>query len=69
MMIILNDDYQRADYLSYGFVRQYSKDFPVDIATIVSKFIAMEIVYGFNSGCLSKMRVDEIIQTCLSISK
>ena len=66
--LVVFSDCEITDYLSCGYLRQCSNDFPTDIARVISKFIVMEVVYGFNSkdGGLYEMRVDDIIKQCLN---
>ena len=58
-----------ADCLSSGFVREYSKDFPMDIAGIIAGFVAIEKMYLLTSakGALYEMNVDDIIKKCLNL--
>ena len=66
--LVMFNDYEKTEYLSHGFVHEYSQDFPMDITRIISKFITMEIVYVFSSsnGGLYKIKVDAIIEKCVT---
>ena len=62
------DDYKKSEYLAFGFVREYSTEFPKDIVGILSRFIVMDALYLYQrNGNLYKMSVDEILVKCDAI--
>ena len=63
-MVSIESDHQKSEYASFGFVRQYSSEFPMDIAGVISQFVSMDVVYAFNEGDLFRMSVDEILEKC-----
>ena len=57
---------QKSEYLTIGFSREYSTAIPIDILRVISQFVIMDVLYGFdtNTAKMYRMNVDEIIQAC-----